>query len=34
MTMGGTLFEEMGFYYVGPVDGHNLEHLVPVLETV
>jgi 1-deoxy-D-xylulose-5-phosphate synthase len=34
MTMGGTLFEEMGFYYVGPVDGHNLEHLVPVLENV
>ena len=28
---GGTLFEELGFYYVGPVDGHNLEHLVPVL---
>ena len=31
---GGTLFEEMGFYYVGPIDGHNLEHLVPVLENV
>jgi 1-deoxy-D-xylulose-5-phosphate synthase len=28
---GGTLFEELGFYYVGPVDGHNLDHLVPVL---
>lgn len=28
---GGTLFEEMGFYYVGPVDGHNLDHLLPVL---
>ena len=31
---GGTLFEEMGFYYVGPIDGHNLEHLLPVLENV
>ncbi len=29
---GGTLFEEMGFYYVGPIDGHNLNHLVPILE--
>ncbi|HEY2070633.1 MAG TPA: 1-deoxy-D-xylulose-5-phosphate synthase [Rhizomicrobium sp.] len=29
---GGTLFEEMGFYYVGPIDGHNLDHLIPVLE--
>ncbi|HTQ15532.1 MAG TPA: 1-deoxy-D-xylulose-5-phosphate synthase [Rhizomicrobium sp.] len=29
---GGTLFEELGFYYVGPIDGHNLEHLIPVLE--
>lgn len=28
---GGTLFEEFGFYYVGPIDGHNLDHLVPVL---
>lgn len=28
---GGTLFEELGFYYVGPIDGHNLEHLLPVL---
>ncbi|WP_183750744.1 1-deoxy-D-xylulose-5-phosphate synthase [Pseudochelatococcus contaminans] len=28
---GGTLFEELGFYYVGPVDGHNLDHLLPVL---
>jgi 1-deoxy-D-xylulose-5-phosphate synthase len=34
MAMGGTLFEELGFYYVGPVDGHNLEHLLPVLENV
>jgi 1-deoxy-D-xylulose-5-phosphate synthase len=31
---GGTLFEELGFYYVGPVDGHNLDHLIPVLENV
>ena len=34
LAMGGTLFEELGFYYVGPIDGHNLEHLVPVLENV
>ena len=34
MVTGGTLFEELGFYYVGPIDGHNLEHLVPVLENV
>lgn len=34
MAMGGTLFEEMGFYYVGPVDGHNLDHLLPVLRNV
>lgn len=34
MITGGTLFEELGFYYVGPVDGHNLEHLIPVLENV
>ncbi|MBB4285432.1 1-deoxy-D-xylulose-5-phosphate synthase [Roseospira goensis] len=31
---GGTLFEEMGFYYVGPIDGHRLDHLVPVLRNV
>jgi 1-deoxy-D-xylulose-5-phosphate synthase len=31
---GGTLFEEMGFFHVGPIDGHNLEHLVPVLKNV
>ena len=31
---GGTIFEEMGFYYVGPIDGHNLDHLLPVLENV
>jgi len=30
-VQGGTLFEELGFYYVGPVDGHNIEHLLPVL---
>jgi len=34
MTMGGTLFEELGFYYVGPIDGHNLDHLIPILENV
>ncbi|MEM9494967.1 MAG: 1-deoxy-D-xylulose-5-phosphate synthase [Pseudomonadota bacterium] len=34
MVNGGTLFEELGFYYVGPIDGHNLDHLVPVLENV
>src|SRR5690606_20376405 len=32
MVMGGTMFEELGFHYVGPIDGHNLDHLVPVLE--
>ncbi|MCC3305463.1 1-deoxy-D-xylulose-5-phosphate synthase [Sneathiella sp. HT1-7] len=32
MVTGGTLFEELGFYYVGPIDGHNLEHLIPVLK--
>ena len=31
---GGTLFEEMGFLHIGPIDGHNLEHLVPVLKNV
>jgi 1-deoxy-D-xylulose-5-phosphate synthase len=31
---GGTLFEEMGFFYVGPIDGHNLNHLLPVLRNV
>ncbi len=34
MVTGGTFFEELGFYYVGPIDGHNLEHLVPVLKNV
>jgi 1-deoxy-D-xylulose-5-phosphate synthase len=34
MATGGTLFEELGFYYVGPIDGHDLDHLVPVLEHV
>jgi 1-deoxy-D-xylulose-5-phosphate synthase len=34
MAMGGTLFEELGFYYVGPIDGHNLDALIPVLENV
>ena len=31
---GGTLFEEMGFFYVGPIDGHNLDHLLPILKNV
>ncbi|WP_404371723.1 1-deoxy-D-xylulose-5-phosphate synthase [Sphingomonas sp. MMS24-J45] len=34
IAMGGTLFEELGFYYVGPIDGHNLDQLIPVLENV
>ena len=34
LATGGTLFEELGFYYIGPLDGHNLEHLIPVLENV
>ncbi len=34
MATGGTFFEELGFYYVGPIDGHNLDHLVPVLNNV
>jgi 1-deoxy-D-xylulose-5-phosphate synthase len=31
---GGTLFEELGFYYVGPIDGHNIDHLLPVLKNI
>ena len=31
---GGTMFEELGFYYVGPIDGHNMDHLLPVLKNV
>ena len=31
---GGTLFDQLGFYYVGPIDGHNLDHLIPVLRNV
>src|ERR671913_33139 len=34
VTGGGTLFEELGFFYIGPIDGHNLDHLIPVLENV
>ena len=34
MFTGGTLFEELGFYYVGPIDGHNLDHLIPVLKNL
>ena len=34
IVTGGTLFEELGFYYIGPVDGHDLENLVPILENL
>jgi 1-deoxy-D-xylulose-5-phosphate synthase len=34
LVTGGTMFEELGFYYVGPIDGHNLDHLLPVLKNV
>ena len=34
LITGGTLFEELGFFYVGPIDGHNLDHLLPVLKNV
>lgn len=34
MLTGGTLFEELGFYYIGPIDGHNMNHLLPVLKNV
>jgi 1-deoxy-D-xylulose-5-phosphate synthase len=34
MVVGGTLFEELGFLYLGPIDGHNLDHLVPILENI
>jgi 1-deoxy-D-xylulose-5-phosphate synthase len=34
LVTGGTLFEELGFYYVGPIDGHNLDHLLPVLRNI
>ena len=34
LVTGGTMFEELGFYYVGPIDGHNLDHLMPVLKNV
>ncbi len=34
MISGGTLFEELGFYYIGPIDGHNLDHLLPVLQNL
>ncbi|MEL8056735.1 MAG: 1-deoxy-D-xylulose-5-phosphate synthase [Pseudomonadota bacterium] len=33
-AMGGTMFEELGFYYVGPIDGHDLDVLIPVLENI
>ncbi len=34
LISGGTLFEELGFYYLGPIDGHNFQHLLPVLENI
>ena len=34
LVTGGTLFEELGFFYIGPIDGHNVEHLLPVLRNV
>src|SRR6201992_376518 len=34
LVTGGTMFEELGFFYVGPIDGHNLDHLLPVLKNV
>lgn len=34
ITRGGNIFEELGFYYIGPVDGHNLDHLIPVLKNI
>jgi 1-deoxy-D-xylulose-5-phosphate synthase len=34
IVLGGTLFEELGFYYVGPIDGHNIETLVPILQNI
>jgi 1-deoxy-D-xylulose-5-phosphate synthase len=34
IVTGGTLFEQLGFYYVGPIDGHNLDHLLPVLRNI
>ncbi|WP_328799110.1 1-deoxy-D-xylulose-5-phosphate synthase N-terminal domain-containing protein, partial [Roseomonas harenae] len=34
MLTGGTMFEELGFYYVGPIDGHDLDHLLPVLRNL
>lgn len=34
MLTGGTLFEELGFYYVGPIDGHNMDHLLPLLRNL
>jgi len=34
LVTGGTLFDQLGFFYVGPIDGHNIDHLLPVLENV
>src|SRR5438552_423230 len=34
LVTGGTLFDELGFFYVGPIDGHNIDHLLPILKNV
>lgn len=34
IVTGGTMFEELGFFYVGPIDGHNLDHLLPILKNL
>ena len=34
IVTGGTLFEELGFYYIGPIDGHNIQHLIPILKNI
>ena len=34
IVTGGKLFSELGFYYVGPIDGHNLDHLLPILRNI
>lgn len=34
MATGGTFFEELGFYYVGPVDAHDLDNLIPIIENI
>ena len=34
LVTGGTLYDELGFFYIGPIDGHNIDHLLPVLKNV